>query len=282
MPDGGAGTEVMQTMDWFEGDVVVNGVRLHYARAGRGTPVLLLHGVTDNGRCWGCTADALVHEHEIVLLDQRGHGRSEAPAGTCTPETLAADAAGVIRALGLAPTAVIGHALGALAALMLAAHYPGLVAHLVLEDPPLVPPEGGDRRLFSWLRGLQLLSRNELIEECREASPDWSPEECVSWAESKLQVDAHLLRPGILDISLDWERALQQVQCPTLILCGDTTRGAVLDDETAARAAALLQFGDIGYIVQSGHSVHRDNVAAFLAAVQPFLQSKTPAMSGVI
>src|SRR5579884_1862621 len=108
-------------MEWVEGDVTVAGVRLHYARGGQGSPALLLHGVTDSGRCWGRTAATLAARHDVVLLDQRGHGRSDAPRGGYDLSDFASDAAGVIRALGLAPAAVVGHSLGARVALLLAA-----------------------------------------------------------------------------------------------------------------------------------------------------------------
>lgn len=269
-------------MDWFEGDVVANGVRLHYIRAGKGTPVLLLHDVAESGRCWGRTADVLVQEHELVLLDQRGHGRSESPTGMCTPEILAMDAAAVIRELGVAPAAVVGHSLGALAALALAARCPNVVTRLVLEDPPLVPPERAERKLRAWLQSLQVLSRNELIEECREASPAWSPEECVNWAESKLQVDAHILRPGCLDLSLAWEPAIRQICCPMLLVYGDVSCGALLDTETSNRVSTLLRHGEITRIAHSGHSVHRDDFAAFIHCVQPFLHTAAVAMAAMV
>ena len=49
---------------------------LHAERRGTGPPLVLVHGFTQTGRCWGPEADALAADHEVVLVDAPGHGRS--------------------------------------------------------------------------------------------------------------------------------------------------------------------------------------------------------------
>ena len=54
---------------WFEGDVQANGSTIHYYRTG-GTnkpPILLLHGITDNGLCWSCVAHDLEGSYDVTL-----------------------------------------------------------------------------------------------------------------------------------------------------------------------------------------------------------------------
>lgn len=67
--------------EWKEGDVLANGIRMHYTRTGtgRGPDLVLLHGYSDNGRCWTPVAQALEADYDIVMIDARGHGLSEAP-----------------------------------------------------------------------------------------------------------------------------------------------------------------------------------------------------------
>jgi len=65
---------------WQSGDIVVNGLTLHYTRTG-GTkpPVVLAHGFSDDGLCWMPVAEALAADYDIVMVYARGHGRSCAP-----------------------------------------------------------------------------------------------------------------------------------------------------------------------------------------------------------
>ena len=66
------------TTGWSEGDVTTgDGVRLHYYRTGSGLPLLLAHGVSDNGMCWRRVADALADSFDVVTYDAPSHGRSD-------------------------------------------------------------------------------------------------------------------------------------------------------------------------------------------------------------
>ena len=89
-------------LGWFPGDVVVNDVKIHYHRTGGNKPpVVLAHGITDSGLCWTRLARALEDEYDLIMIDARGHGLSDAPETGYTPEYHAADIAGLVQALGL-------------------------------------------------------------------------------------------------------------------------------------------------------------------------------------
>ena len=122
---------------WQSGDIVVNGLKLHYTRTGGAKPpVVLAHGFSDDGLCWTPVAEALAADYDVVMVDARGHGRSAAPEQGYGSADHATDLAGVIRALGLKRPAVLGHSMGAASALALAGMYPDLPRAILLEDPP--------------------------------------------------------------------------------------------------------------------------------------------------
>src|SRR5713101_7836180 len=58
------------------GTVAVNGIRIWYAVFGHGSPVILLHGGFGNSNYWGLQIPVLARQHEVIVLDSRGHGRS--------------------------------------------------------------------------------------------------------------------------------------------------------------------------------------------------------------
>ena len=134
------------TEDWQTGFVEANGIRLHYTRTGGDKPPLVLaHGVTDAGPCWSPVAEALAPEYDVIMVDARGHGHSDAPDIGYGPAEQADDLAGVITGSDKT-TGVLGHSMGAATALVLAGTHPDVPGAIFLEDPPRGGPDGPIRR----------------------------------------------------------------------------------------------------------------------------------------
>jgi pimeloyl-ACP methyl ester carboxylesterase len=53
-----------------------NGIRIHYAIYGKGSPVVFLHGGLANSDYWGNQVPPVAARHTVILMDSRGHGRS--------------------------------------------------------------------------------------------------------------------------------------------------------------------------------------------------------------
>ncbi len=120
--------------EWTEGDVITNGMRMHYYRTGDGQkpPLVLCHGFSDSGLCWTPTARALEADYDVIMIDARGHGKSEAPDGDYDPITMATDLAGLIQSLGLGRPYIMGHSMGGATTLNFCATFPELVTKAVL------------------------------------------------------------------------------------------------------------------------------------------------------
>jgi pimeloyl-ACP methyl ester carboxylesterase len=110
-------------------------VEIFYTEHGSGPTALLLHGIGCDGDDWSWLATDLATDHRVIIVDQRGHGRSTPTAGPYDAKTLADDAAKVLRHLSIESAVVIGHSLGGLVASTLAVEWPNLVTALVLVDP---------------------------------------------------------------------------------------------------------------------------------------------------
>lgn len=114
--------------------VTVNGVGLNVATAGQGPAVLLLHGFPHTWRLWTEVIGPLARRYRVIAPDLRGFGDSDRPADGYDAGTLAADAEGLLEALGAGPAAVVGIDLGTPPAFLLAMRRPGLVRRLVLME----------------------------------------------------------------------------------------------------------------------------------------------------
>jgi pimeloyl-ACP methyl ester carboxylesterase len=120
--------------------VTVGPVQLYYEVRGSGPPVLFIMGATGDAGHFSTVAEQLADEFTAVTYDRRGNSRSSRPLGwdTTTVEEQADDAAGLLRALELAPAAVFGSSSGAICALSLLVRHPELVRGAILHEPPML------------------------------------------------------------------------------------------------------------------------------------------------
>lgn len=121
-----------------------------------GAAVLLLHSLGTNLHVWDPQAAALARSgHRVIRPDLRGHGLSEAPAGSYTMDLLARDALGVMDSLGIRQAHVCGISIGGRVAMEMAALAPDRVRSLILCDTALEfpPPETWQQRIDAVARG---------------------------------------------------------------------------------------------------------------------------------
>ena len=101
---------------------------------GQGQPILCIHGITANCRCWDTLAQSLAPENHMIAMDLRGRGRSDRPSRDYALEYHLKDINCLLDDLGLERAVLMGHSLGAFIGLAFAAEYPGRVNRLILVD----------------------------------------------------------------------------------------------------------------------------------------------------
>jgi len=116
-------------------DVTRSGLSIHFEVEGSGEPLVLLHGALASLETW--RMEGLVPEvasqFRLVLIDLRGHGRSDKPHDPVAYliSEQVADVVAVLDEIGIASAHVCGFSLGALVAVRLAAEHPARVRSLV-------------------------------------------------------------------------------------------------------------------------------------------------------
>lgn len=139
----------------------VNGIRMHYRRAGAGAPVVLLHGWPQTSFCWHKVFGELAETHTVIAPDLRGYGLTDKPHEGYDKRTMAADVSELVRALGFESVTVVGHDRGGRVAHRWALDRPREVARLAVLD--IIPTREMWRRLdtevargfWHWLFHLQ-------------------------------------------------------------------------------------------------------------------------------
>jgi len=270
---------------WTQNDLLVNDIRLHYYRTGKGDkrPLVLVHGFSDNGLCWTPVARELESVYDVIMPDMQAHGLSERVQPGDKVD-MAADLAELIRILGLERPMICGHSMGALVTYQMGVRFPELVSALVLEDPPwwLSPPdqtslldEPADNPIAIWAKSLANQTLDELLMGYRKDHPTWPEELLRPMCESKKQLDAtitDIMTPRIHAQEVNWLTTLQNVTHPMLVFAGNPELGGIVTPEVVAKARELNPNVNFVVVPDVGHLIRFDRYTIFIDALRTFLE----------
>jgi pimeloyl-ACP methyl ester carboxylesterase len=102
------------------GEGRVNGIKIHYAVYGHGSPVVFLHGGLANADYWGNQVRAVAPHHTVILVDSRGHGRSTRDDRPYGYDLMADDVVALLDVLKIRNTDIVGWSDGGILGLDLA------------------------------------------------------------------------------------------------------------------------------------------------------------------
>lgn len=268
-------------LEWKDNFIEINGIKIHYLRTGGKKPhMLMLHGMSDNGACWSRVARELEKDYDIIMVDQRGHGKTVVKETDFSIEMLADDAAALIDGLGLEKPVVIGHSMGGQATTYLASKYPEKVSKAILEDPAYFLNffyKFGIRLLLPFFLRNGRKDGNKTVEalkeKCKKNDPNWVDEDVEPWAISKQQFGLNLQngKLGKVKVLVDWKKLIPKIECPTLMIIPST---GVLSIGRARKLSPFFKDCEIEYIENSGHSVRRDQYEKYIQAIKQFLLKK--------
>jgi len=248
----------------------VGGVRLHFLFAGKGEPVILLHGYAQNSHMWRPLMVELAKSHTVIAPDLRGFGQSSKPASGYDKKTMAQDVHALAKSLGYQRTIIVGHDIGLMVAYAYAAQYPTEVDRIVLMDAFL--PGVGDWKNVWLLRDLwhfhfygvtplKLVTGRERIyfeHFWNDFAAD--PKHSVSEADRRFYAAAYA-QPGAMRAGFEVFRAFEQdakdfaefaqtkLTMPMLVLTGEKASGNFLIEQ-----ARLVDNDVEGVVIKgSGH-----------------------------
>jgi len=267
---------------WLSGYFVSHGTKLHYYRTGGSkSPLMLIHGITDDGLCWAPVSEALAENFDVIMVDLRGHGKSDAPDQGYDYETMAREVAGLIGDLALANPILMGHSLGAMTSLTMAGLFSDLPQAIILEDPPAFwragPPSQAELEMRAgmrtWFHELKRKTRDDLLEIARSENPTWSEAELGPWADSKHRFSLKITQmlgaqetvPG------NFPALLKQIACPVLLITADPQQGAILTDEDVAELQKSVPHLKRQHIPGAGHNIRREQFSRYMEVVNTFL-----------
>lgn len=284
--------------------VEVHGIRFHVALAGPpgAEPLVFLHGWPQHFYEWRKVLPALAADRRCVLPDLRGMGWSDAPAGGYDRESLADDLLGVLDALEIERTDLIGHDWGGWIGFLIALREPTrLRRFLALGIPPPWPPWGAGRphprfalglwRLWyqvvlaaPWLgervvrskRVVRSMLSRETVHPDAFSDADLDAFAAPLGEPARARASSRLYRTFLARELLPVARGRYDgasLEVPTRLLLGERDRA--VDPVQAEAAAALSSEVSVTRIPDSGHFIAEERPDIVLAHAHDFLGAGT-------
>jgi 3-oxoadipate enol-lactonase len=241
--------------------------------------LLLIQGLGFDRAGWGPAIGPLQRRFRLVLVDNRGSGRS-AGAGSFSVADMASDALAVLDDAGIAAADVLGASLGGMIAQELAVRHPDRVSRLVLActtpgwpfaypmplpsvrliaaSQRLAPDEALRRRVQNALSASTVADRPELVQQIIDCQPSGSSRDLDAW-------QAQAAAGGRYAGSFRQRR----IRARTLILHGTADR--VVDPRNARLLAGRIEHAELVTFPGLGHLFFWEDPDAFAAAVTSFL-----------
>ena len=278
--------------------LVVNGLRIRYWQAGDDGPnLVLIHGLGGAVEVWRRVIPGLARHHRVVALDLPGCGHSQPPAAfpADTLGFFASTVLGLMDALGMATTQVVGSSLGGTVAIRTALAAPERVQGLVL-----VGSAGFTHRVAWPLRLMSLRGAGELLTRPQRAHTAVALRSCVADPAAVTEYDidqAYALAsmPGAQDAFLALLRVycradglrrdtlrelaadMPTIKAPVLLVWGD--RDAIIPFQSAKRARALLPESALVVFAGCGHLTFVEQPVRFVRLVENFVDNPTATLA---
>lgn len=275
--------------------VNIGDTRLYVVVRGHGFPIILLHGGPGlDHHMFGDYLDPLTDEFNLILVDQRGQGRSDRVAeSTLSLNQMARDVHALASALGLAQYAVLGHSYGAFVALQNAVDLPGAArATIVSSGLPSArylarvwenlaafePVELRVQVTSSWEREKSVQTH----EQCADLLHDQIPFQFRNphdprIAEFQARTAGGIYSPDVLRYfanqdygGIEVEDHLNRVTQPVLVLAGRDDRTCV--PEGAEAMARGLPHSELVIFEHSGHMTYVEENTRYIETVRDFLR----------
>jgi len=229
----------------------LDGLRLSYEQAGTGEPELLfVHG-------WCCDREAFkpqfehfAQTHAVTTLDLRGCGESDKPEGGYTIPELADDLARFCAAAGIEKPVIVGHSLGGMIAVEVAARHPAAASALALIDPGPIDPLPETVEFFRGFAEELSGPNGEQVRRLFVQDMGARDEELAQWITELMCSVPLPIATAVIHGVYSWDGvgAFQQCNVPTLLL-----RHELDENPDVLRLRALKPDLQVGLTVGAGH-----------------------------
>jgi non-heme chloroperoxidase len=252
------------------------GVSLEYVEQGSssGTPVILLHGLSDSWRSYEMVLPHLPNSIRAFSISQRGHGNSDRPVRGYLPRDFAADVAAFMDAKEISRAVIVGHSMGSYVAQRFAIDYPDRTAGLmVVGSFDSLKNNAGVDQLRKELASLKDPLDRAWVKAFQVSTSAQSvPEPMMeSYVNESMKVPIRVWRAS-LDGLLDGDHShlLNKIGSPTWIVMGE--KDEFFPRTVQESLARQITNSKLLSYPNAGHAIHWEEPQRFAADLAKFVQ----------
>jgi 3-oxoadipate enol-lactonase len=268
--------------------IKVNGVELFYTESGSGPEAIVFsHGLLMDHTMFEHQRAAFDSRYRVIAYDHRGQGQSADPGSGYDMETVAQDAADLIKGLHAAPCHFAGLSMGGFVGMRLAARHPELIRTLTLMNTGSQKESLYNRLRYGFLAQLVKvvgtspfvgIAVKELFGKTTRNSTDPAKKEMLREWTAKLSArpknTAHALM-GVMNRPEFSATELKAIRCATLIMTGEDDNAQV--PAQSEKLAASIPNSRLVRIPGAGHSSSLEAPEAVTQAMREFIEGKLTA-----
>jgi len=260
----------------------VNGISLYYELHGdSGEPLVLVHGYTGDITDWRHQLPEFSRTHRVLVMDMRGHGRSQAPGdrSSYTIPQMADDVEALVDHVGFERYHLLGHSMGGGVVQEIALRSPQRLLSLILHDTSIKFAMMADSAVEEWWKSRMALAEAGKMAELAELPqpvppPPHMPAERLEEARERLSNMSPDAFIGAWQGLVDWQGTKTRaaaISVPTLIIYGDLDAPALI--QGSARLAQLIPNAQVEVIPECAHSPQWERPELFNRALRRHLEA---------
>jgi len=262
--------------------VKVGDINIYYESHGDGEPILLIQGYAQYSGHWATMTPPLSKEYRVISFDNRGTGQSDKPDIPYTMKMMAADAKGLLDAIGVDSAHIFGVSMGGMISQEFALNHHDKLRSLILGCTQC----GGEKMILPTEEALAFLFSPEMaklsVEERARATAPWlwtqefiakHPEAVEFYVAitSKYPTPIHgYACQAQAIIGHDTYERLPQIKAPTLVIAGDADR--LIPVENSKVLASRIPNAELVILENAGHGFFGDAADASIKAILDFLR----------
>jgi 3-oxoadipate enol-lactonase len=268
--------------------IKVNGVELFYKESGSGPEAIVFsHGLLMDHTMFEHQRAAFDSRYRVIAYDHRGQGQSADPGSGYDMDTVAQDAADLIKSLHAAPCHFAGLSMGGFVGMRLAARHPELIRTLTLMNTGSQKESLYNRLRYGFLAQLVKvlgtspfvgIAVKELFGKTTRNSTDPAKKEMLKEWTARLSLrpknTAHALM-GVMNRPEFSATELKAIRCATLIITGEDDNAQV--PANSEKLAASIFNSRLVRIPGAGHSSSLEAPEAVTQAMRGFIEGKLTA-----
>ncbi|WXG39555.1 MAG: alpha/beta fold hydrolase [Candidatus Freyarchaeum deiterrae] len=255
----------------------VNDIEMYYEDTGKGTPLVLIHGMGGDTSEWSFLAPELSKEIRCIAVDLKGHGKSDKPDQPYTQDMFAEDVTALLDNLKIDKAYICGVSMGGFVTLKMALNHPEKVSGIILIDTAARIPPKAIQVGATWAKafaekGLDAYIEAEVKSVFNPIFTRRHPDEMKLFADSMKTRDARTvprIQQGYMKSPLTLEKDIKKIKVPTLIIHGRDDQ--VVPAEEAEFMNKQIPNSQIAIIPYGGHAALLERKDFFADLVSYFI-----------